>query len=202
MEPQQTPPIYQPPTTTATPPPVYQPQPQQPIQQQSGSNVLAILGFIFAFLMPLIGLILSIIGLVKSKQKTGKGKGLAIAGIIISIVWGIIVCVLSIFVFASLILNASSPIPSKFVDSLGRQDYAAAYDLFYDNMGYASVKDFQTSFENSNVKIDSSCEYHATNVQISGENTDTSGTIKCSDRSYNASFHIYDDKITKFNIGG
>ena len=47
-------------------------------------NGLAIAGFICSFLVSLLGLILSIVGLNQIKKQGGKGKGLAIAGIIIS----------------------------------------------------------------------------------------------------------------------
>ena len=49
-------------------------------------NTIALVGFIFSFFGGLIGLICSIMGLVNSKKPeyAGDGKGLAIAGIIIS----------------------------------------------------------------------------------------------------------------------
>lgn len=67
-----------------TQPPVYiQPAPQ-PQPAKSGSNGLALAGFILAFFgVQPIALILSIVGLVKSKEYGGNGKGLAIAGIIL-----------------------------------------------------------------------------------------------------------------------
>lgn len=49
-------------------------------------NTVALFGFVFAFLSPIVGLILSIIGLKKAKEYNGLGKGYAIAGIIISVV--------------------------------------------------------------------------------------------------------------------
>jgi len=58
---------------------------------------LSIAGVIFAFLIPLLGLILSIVALVQSKN-AGQKNGLAIAGIIISIVWPIVMGI----VFAAL----------------------------------------------------------------------------------------------------
>lgn len=54
----------------------YKPQP----------NTVALLGFVFSFLSPIIGLILSIVGLNKSRELRGVGRGYAIAGIIISVV--------------------------------------------------------------------------------------------------------------------
>lgn len=57
-------------------------------------NGLAIAAFIFGLLGGLLGLIFGIIALNQIKKNGGKGKGLAIAGIVLFIVWivlGIIV---------------------------------------------------------------------------------------------------------------
>lgn len=48
-------------------------------------NTMCIVGFVLSFLMPLLGLIFSIIGLIRSKRNGERGFGLAIAGIAISI---------------------------------------------------------------------------------------------------------------------
>lgn len=48
------------------------------------SNGVAIAGFILAFLMPLVGFICSIVGICNAKNCNGSGKGLAIAGLLIS----------------------------------------------------------------------------------------------------------------------
>ncbi|MBR2967925.1 MAG: hypothetical protein IKC35_04010 [Clostridia bacterium] len=53
------------------------------------NNANAIVGFIFSFFVPLVGIICSIIGLIKSKE-CNSGKGLAIAGIVISVIIWII----------------------------------------------------------------------------------------------------------------
>lgn len=49
------------------------------------TETISVVGFILSFIMPLIGLILSIIGLHKSK-KNNSNQGLSIAGLIISII--------------------------------------------------------------------------------------------------------------------
>lgn len=54
---------------------------------------ITIAGVVFAFLLPLLGLILSIVGLVQARG-AGQKNGLAVAGIIISIVWPILVGIL------------------------------------------------------------------------------------------------------------
>ena len=51
------------------------------------TNVLAIVGFIFSFFFAVVGLICSILGYRKAAELGGSGKGLSIAGIIISAVW-------------------------------------------------------------------------------------------------------------------
>ena len=48
-------------------------------------NGLAIAGFVVAFFSPIVGLVLSIIGLNKSKTMDGDGRGMAIAGIVVAI---------------------------------------------------------------------------------------------------------------------
>ena len=72
-----------------------------PVQQQpTRSNTVAIVGFIFAFFIPLVGLICSIIGVNNAKNCGGSGKGLAIAGIIVSIVMMILSAI-----FTSIIMD-------------------------------------------------------------------------------------------------
>lgn len=59
----------------------------RPVNSTSSKyNTLCILGFVFSFLFALVGLILSIVGLKKAKSTGEQGAGLAIAGIVISIV--------------------------------------------------------------------------------------------------------------------
>jgi hypothetical protein len=55
--------------------------------EKKGTNVFAILGFIFAFVVSPLGLVFSIIGLATSGKYGGKLKGMAIAGLIISIIF-------------------------------------------------------------------------------------------------------------------
>jgi hypothetical protein len=54
------------------------------------TNALAVIGLITAFFAPLIGLVLSIIGLVQVNKRKEKGKGLAISGIVASVIVGIL----------------------------------------------------------------------------------------------------------------
>lgn len=99
----------QPPVAEAAPAagevaPVAPSAPTQPVQSGK-KNKIAIAGFVCAFLLPLLGLILSIVGVVKAKKEYGgKGKKLGIAGIIISAV-GIPVSLVSGVVVLWLLMN-------------------------------------------------------------------------------------------------
>jgi hypothetical protein len=77
--------------------PAVDPQPQA-----EGANAFAILGFIFSFFVPLLGLIFSIIGLSKAKKMNGKGRGLAAWGLALSIIYFVVVIVVCIIYFAAL----------------------------------------------------------------------------------------------------
>lgn len=48
-------------------------------------NGFALAGFIFAFLFPLLGFILSVVGLIMISRHGGRGRGFAIVGLVISI---------------------------------------------------------------------------------------------------------------------
>ena len=70
--------------------------------KEAKTNGLAIAGFVCSFVAQIVGLVLSIIGLVQIKKSGEKGRGLAIAGIIISAV-GIFLTILIIigsFIFS------------------------------------------------------------------------------------------------------
>lgn len=60
---------------------------KQPVSDKT--NVLSIIGLISAFFIPLVGLVLSIIGLVQINKSGEKGKGIAISGIVASILVGL-----------------------------------------------------------------------------------------------------------------
>jgi len=67
----------------------YPPQYGQPYPMQPKTNTMAILSLVFAFLMPILGVIFGFISLnqIKDLTRNEKGKGLATAGIIIGFVY-------------------------------------------------------------------------------------------------------------------
>ena len=72
------------------------------VPSANGENNIAIAGFILSFIIPIIGLILSIVGLKKSKE-TNNGRGLSIAGIVVSTIFTIISIVVIFLTFSSAI---------------------------------------------------------------------------------------------------
>ena len=67
--------------------------------QPTASNAFAVLGFIFAFIISLLGLIFSIVGIAKAKKLGGKGKGLAVAGLILSVIKMVAAVIIVYFVY-------------------------------------------------------------------------------------------------------
>ena len=70
-----------------------------PVQQQPSWNGMCIAGFICSFLTTIVGLILSIVGLRQVRQSGEKGQGLAVAGIVISVVRVVLILVLVVLVY-------------------------------------------------------------------------------------------------------
>ncbi|MDE6189198.1 MAG: zinc ribbon domain-containing protein [Clostridia bacterium] len=75
---------------------------------ETASNTLATVGFILSFFFTVVGLICSILGYKKSAELNGKGKGLAVAGIIISL--------LSIVIYLFIFLTSFAAIAAMFAD--------------------------------------------------------------------------------------
>ncbi len=107
------------------------------MKNNNENNTMSIVGFILSFMMPVVGLILSIIGLNKSKELNNKGKGLSIAGIIIS-------ALLFIFQFLVLLLLISVGTVSSTLDTAKNKANKLmcekAYDCELDSTGNYSCK--------------------------------------------------------------
>ena len=72
------------------------------------SNTMAIVGFIFSFFFALVGLICSIIGFKRAPEFGGNGKGIALAGIIISSISIIITIIVFVVVIGGALAFAGS----------------------------------------------------------------------------------------------
>ena len=119
------------------PPQLQQQPPQQPqqqvyydVNQSSQSNDMAIAGFILSFFVAALGLVFSILGFQRSKELNGSGKGLAVAGIIISSI-SIVISMLWFLLFIGLI-GISSVVLQEAVENLEEleEDSLEAYSSF------------------------------------------------------------------------
>ena len=98
---------------SAPPPgfPAEQPAYGQPGYQPQKTNTMAILGLVFAFVFSPLGIVFSAIGLKQIKQRRESGRGLALAGLILSIIFvvlGILVAILAATVFSSAVEKAQA----------------------------------------------------------------------------------------------
>lgn len=131
----------------------YNPNYSQPYAQQYGYmspaanqqyNGFAIAGFVCSFFTSIIGLIFSIIGLNQIKRQGGKGKGLAIAGIIISVAKLGIYLLLIVMIIVGLFLGMGDAVTNDL-----RSDYSySRYDDMddqYDSYYYDDQYDYDDS---------------------------------------------------------
>ena len=90
-------------------PPQQPPQPQYGAYQpaQPGWNVMAIVGFILAFFVNIVGIILGFVALSQIKRTGEQGRGLAIAAIIIGFAEIVIGIIIFVFVLIGLGIAAS-----------------------------------------------------------------------------------------------
>lgn len=71
---------------------------QYPPGQPQGTDPVAILGLVFAFLFWPVGLVLSLVGIARTGRGKRGGRGLAIAGAIVSAVIGVIAVVVLVVI--------------------------------------------------------------------------------------------------------
>jgi len=116
-------------------------------QIQQENNTIAIIGFIFSFLFALVGLICSIIGYRKAK-KINVGKGLSIAGIIISS----ISIVINLMAFG-IIFSADfvSSLRDNIDEEINERYCSEAYDCISNNNGTYTCKYIDDDFEYENI---------------------------------------------------
>lgn len=122
---QQTP--YGPPSGPVPPPgypqgqPAYgQGAPGHPPTGPQKTNTMAILGLVFAFVFSPMGIVFSAIGLGQVKERGERGRGLAIAGLILSIV----LLLLTVVLFVLLIVGFGWAMQTAAEDSQGVEDPA------------------------------------------------------------------------------
>jgi peptidyl-prolyl cis-trans isomerase B (cyclophilin B) len=89
------------PTPSYGPPPGYGPAGIQP-QEPQGTNGLAIASLVLAFLLPPLSIVLGIVALVQIRGTGQSGRGLAIAGTVISTIFVVIAVVYIVLIIVIL----------------------------------------------------------------------------------------------------
>lgn len=118
-------------------PPATQPGTPEPTQQgftpapaAKGTDPFAILGLVFAFLFWPIGLVLSIIGIARTGKAKRPGRGLAIAGAIISVIAGVVAVAL-IALFAGTATVVSDELEGEVTATVGVGEPATVGDVVF-----------------------------------------------------------------------
>lgn len=139
-------------------------------------NNVSIVGFVFSMLSiitcgitSIAGLILSIIGLNKSKNLNGKGKGLSIAGIVTSIIM-LIIGIIMIFVIT---LGALS-VGSLMEDAKDNVKYEDIYDNYDDNETDSTINDNESNNNTESIDEDGLVKYDCSderscNIMVNGK---------------------------------
>lgn len=123
---------------------------QKNSQETQKTNAMAIVGFIFAFLLPLIGLILSIIGLVQINKKGQKGKGLAIAGIIVSVFVAIFHAIITAIIIAAIVSSNSITLQTYNNTDVGYSvKYPQDWEISQQNVDGAKSVVFKDSYKDT-----------------------------------------------------
>jgi Domain of unknown function (DUF4190) len=68
------------------PPPPWEPGTADTAVDTAGTNTMAVLGLVFAFLLPVLGVVFSAVGLAQTRRGGQAGRGLAVAGLVVSLV--------------------------------------------------------------------------------------------------------------------
>lgn len=113
--------------------------------QSDKTNGLAIAGLVLAFIIPLIGFVLSIVGLNQINKRGEKGKGLAIAGIVVSSIFMLI----SVFILLSAFM-AVPKLQEKARDTEAKTDINylhSSLEAFYNENTYypSSLNELQVT---------------------------------------------------------
>lgn len=145
--------------------PVYN-QPAPVVQKTSGVCIAAI---IFAFLIPLVGLILGIVGIGSAKKNGGKGKGLAIAAIIISILMPVILVFAIFGLFAGLV-SGGTEAGTALKDACSSLDANGNYES---SDGYVVCEDYYCEYEKGGVSLSLTCNLIDTDEDEEEEEEET-----------------------------
>lgn len=138
------------------------PAPMQPayaaapvMEAPKKTNGLCIAAIIFAFLMPLLGLILGIAGMISAKKKGQKGKGLGIAAILFSILMPVVYVVAIFFLIGGALFGA---VNGSTEAAVALQTGCASLDEYGDyEDGYVTCENYTCEYDDGSIYLSSTC---------------------------------------------
>lgn len=181
-------------------PGVPQPPTSNPESSRAQYNTLAIISFVLAFMVPIAPIVLGVVSLKQISKTQEKGRGLAIAGTLVSILF-ILITIVAIIFLPQLKKNAykdteARALTSQYLSELINQDYAGAYALSTKEV--IINKDLSSFITYQPVRLHSGCDFEITdsslgkwstpdiNSKINGVRANTiSSKVTCPENTYN-----------------
>ncbi len=157
---------------------------------QNESNNVAVAGFILSLIgLHIVGLILSIVGLKKSKEKNNKGKGLSIAGIVISSVGIIFITIIIAVLLISIKDSVYDAKSSSVIDTYKMIKKSAEQNIILSSLGDTNItctkdncyENYNYNKEYYDVMITDKGTYYELEIDAIGDFSNVNLNDKCND---------------------
>lgn len=157
---------------------------------QNESNNVAVAGFILSLIgLHIVGLILSIVGLKKSKEKNNKGKGLSIAGIVISSVGIIFITIIIAVLLISIKDSVYDAKSSSVIDTYKMIKKSAEQNIILSSLGDTNItctkdncyENYNYNKEYYDVMITDKGTYYELEIDAIGDFSNVNLNDRCND---------------------
>lgn len=157
---------------------------------QNESNNVAVAGFILSLIgLHIVGLILSIVGLKKSKEKNNKGKGLSIAGIVISSVGIIFITIIIAVLLISIKDSVYDAKSSSVIDTYKMIKKSAEQNIMLSSLGDTNItctkdncyENYNYNKEYYDVMITDKGTYYELEIDAIGDFSNVKLNDRCND---------------------
>ena len=151
---------------------------------------MAVAGFILSLIgLHIVGLILSIVGLKKSKEKNNKGKGLSIAGIVISSVGIIFITIIIAVLLISIKDSVYDAKSSSVIDTYKMIKKSAEQNIILSSLGDTNItctkdncyENYNYNKEYFDVMITDKGTYYELEIDAIGDFSNVNLNDKCND---------------------
>ena len=157
---------------------------------QNESNNVAVAGFILSLIgLHIVGLILSIVGLKKSKEKNNKGKGLSIAGIVISSIGIIFITIIIAVLLISIKDSVYDAKSSSVIDTYKMIKKSAEQNIMLSSLGDTNItctkdncyENYNYNKEYFDVMITDKGTYYELEIDAIGDFSNVNLNDRCND---------------------